>query len=68
MRKAVGLAIGCFGVFVYLFVQVFIEYIKSVEDNNYIEWDVQTITAADYTVEFEITKEMHSTFKVKYYD
>lgn len=36
--------------------------------NNYIEYDVATITAADYTVEFEIDPETHSTFKNKYYD
>lgn len=40
----------------------------NVEANNYIEWDVQTITAADYTVEFELNPEMFSAFKNKYYD
>ena len=67
-RKMLGLAIGCSGVFIYLFVQVYAEYIKSIEVNNYVEWDVATITAADYTVEFEIEPEMFSAFKNKFYD
>lgn len=67
-RKVIGLSIGCLGVFIYLFVQVFVEYVKSVEENNYIEWDIQTITAADYTVEFEIEPEMFAAFKNKFFD
>lgn len=64
----IGLFIGCLGVFIYLFVHIWIEYVKNVEENNYIEWDVQTITAADYTVEFEIDPEMFATFKNHFYD
>ena len=67
-RKIFGLFIGCLGVFIYLFVQVFIEYVKSVEENNYVAWDVATITAADYSVEFEIDPEMYAQFKNKFYD
>jgi hypothetical protein len=33
-----------------------------------VEWDVQTITAADYTVEFEIDPEMFAHFQNKYLD
>jgi len=42
-------------VFVALFVLNFVDYIKKVQANEYIEWDVKTITAADYTIEFDIT-------------
>ena len=38
------------------------------EENNYIEWDVLTITASDYTVEFEIDPEMFAYFQNKYLD
>jgi hypothetical protein len=58
----IGLFIGCLGVFIYLFVQVYSQWIKSVESNNYIDWDVATITAADYTVEFEIDPDMFAEF------
>ena len=67
-RKITGLFIGCLGVFIYLFVQVFVEYVKCVEQNHYIEWDIQTITAADYPVEFEIEPEMFAALKNKFYD
>lgn len=40
----------------YLFVLLFIEYISSVQENKYVDYDVRTITAADYSVEFPITK------------
>ena len=62
IRKIIGLFTGCLGVFIYLFTQVYCQWIKSVEENNYIEWDVQTITAADYTVEFDINPDMFSFF------
>ena len=38
------------------------------EENNYVAWDVATITAADYSVEFEIDPEMYAQFKNKFYD
>lgn len=52
----------------FLFIQLFVDYVYNKEANNYVEWDVLTITAADYTVEFEIEPEMFSTFKNKFYD
>lgn len=51
------------GVFIYLFVQVYTQWIKSVEENNYVGWDVATITAADYTFEFEIDPDMFEAFQ-----
>lgn len=62
-RKVIGLYIGCMGVFIYLFVQVYTQWIKSVEENNYVGWDVATITAADYTFEFEIDPDMFEAFQ-----
>ena len=44
--------LGSIGVFIYLFVLIYIDYIKAVENNRFLDFDVQTITAADYTVEF----------------
>jgi hypothetical protein len=54
-----GLTVGCVTVFIYLFTLVFIDYVKSVQQNKYIEWDVKTITAGDYTVEFDIGAEVY---------
>jgi len=47
----------------YLFVLLFIEYISSVQENKYVDYDVRTITAADYSVEFPITKGQYEYWK-----
>lgn len=38
------------------------------QKNKYVDWDVKTVTAGDYTCEFFITKEMYREFEEKYYD
>ena len=47
---------------------VYIDYIKSVEVNHYIEFDVKTITAGDYSIEFDILPETYERWKKKYHD
>jgi len=39
-----------------------------VERNRFIEWDFNTITASDYTVEFKISENMYDEFVGKYLD
>lgn len=68
MRKLYGLGISCIGVLIYLFTHITIEYIKSIQNNRYVEWDVKTCSAADYTVEFRIYPEMYEYFQEKYLD
>lgn len=34
----------------------------------YIDWDVKTITAGDYTVEFDIDEALYKQFLEKFYD
>ena len=50
---------GSAAVFVYLFTMLYIDYIKCVQVNNYIDWDVKCITAGDYSVEFDLDKETY---------
>ena len=33
-----------------------------------VDWDVKTITAGDYTVEFDISKDVYMTWLKKYFD
>lgn len=40
--------------FIYLFTLVYFDYVKCKESNKYVDWDVKTITAGDYTIEFDI--------------
>ena len=34
----------------------------------FVDWDVKTISAADYTVEFRVTESMYDAFQIKYLD
>lgn len=36
--------------------------------NRFIQWDFNTITAADYTVEFKISQSMYDQFVNDYHD
>ena len=40
----------------------YLDYIHSLEDNNYIEWDVCTITSGDYTVEVDIGPDFYQDY------
>lgn len=51
-----GLVLGCAAVFIALFVVNYLDYIKKTQENNYVEWDVKTITSGDFTIEFDISK------------
>ena len=53
-RKGRGLCVGCAAVFVALFIINYTDYIKKREENAYVEWDVKTVTAGDYAIEFDI--------------
>jgi len=41
---------------VYFFAVIYFDYIKTVEETNYVDFDVKTITAGDYTMEFDLLK------------
>ena len=41
-------------VFLALFIINYFDYVKKNQEFSYIEWDVKTITAGDYSVEFDI--------------
>jgi hypothetical protein len=66
-RRIYGLMIGSLGVFVYLFALIYIDYIKQVQKNKAIDFDVKTITAGDYTVEFDIGRDLYGTWKKTYH-
>lgn len=47
---------------------MFADYISSVFKNSFVEWDVKTITAGDYTVEYDIPKIQFENFCKSVYD
>eukprot|EP00355_Strombidium_rassoulzadegani_P007408 CAMPEP_0168620868 /NCGR_PEP_ID=MMETSP0449_2-20121227/7377_1 /TAXON_ID=1082188 /ORGANISM="Strombidium rassoulzadegani, Strain ras09" /LENGTH=1171 /DNA_ID=CAMNT_0008661923 /DNA_START=74 /DNA_END=3586 /DNA_ORIENTATION=+ len=68
IRRIFGLMSGCIAVFIYLFTVIFFDYIKSVQTNKFIDFDVKTITAGDYTIEFDLEAEMFEKFQKDYHD
>lgn len=67
-RHVAGLIAGSIIVFIYLFTIVYFDYIKSVQKTKFVDFDVKTITASDYTVEFDISDELFDNFCQNYYD
>jgi len=59
---------GSLTVFVYLFVVIYFDYIKCVAMNTFVDWDVKSITAGDYSVEFDLKVETYERFTNNYYD
>lgn len=65
-RLLFGLFAGCVGVFTYLFCVVYFDYIKCVQKSVYVDYDIKTITAADYSVEFAISAEQYAHWQAHY--
>lgn len=59
---------GAIAAFVYMFTIVYFDYIKAIETNMFVDFDVNTITAGDYTIEFDMPAESHEYFMKQYYD
>ena len=58
-RKVFGLFCACTICFIYLFVNVYLDYMWTVQRNLYVDWDVKTITAGDYSTEHDIDNEAY---------
>lgn len=66
IRSVFGLIVSAGGVFVYLYSQIYFDYIACVQNNLFLDYDVRTITAGDYSVEFKITCEQFEYWKSYY--
>jgi hypothetical protein len=66
-RQVFGLYFACTAVFIYFYATVFIDYIKSVESTNQLDFDVKTLTAGDYSAEFSIAHTQYDSWKEKYF-
>lgn len=51
-----------------MFILIYFDYIKAIETNMYIDFDVSTITAGDYTIEFDMPPESYDYFVANYFD
>lgn len=66
-RQIYGLMVGCLGVFVYLFCSIYLDYLKQVQKNNFLDFDIKTITAGDYSIEFDLDPKIYDKWKTHYY-
>lgn len=53
-KRKHALCLCCVAVFIALFAINFIDFVKKKEENSYVEWDIKSITAGDYTIEFDL--------------
>lgn len=53
-KRGLGLVVVCFGFFMCAVYLVFVSYLSKTTTMDYKVWDVDTVTAADFTVEFPI--------------
>ena len=42
---------------------IYINYIELVSKNDYVEWDLATITAGDFSIEFDISADFWEKFE-----
>ena len=68
MRKIFGLIIACTSIFMFFFMHLYTEYHHQKQRIKYQDWQIKTITAADYSVEFDLTPEQYLVFLNKYFD
>lgn len=54
--------------FVYFYFILNLEYIDNIESNLYIDTDIKTVTAGDYTIEFDLVPTQYQKFKDHYHD
>jgi len=66
-REVMGLFFASTGVFIYFFVIVYIDFIRAKELNQFVDFDVKTISAGDYSVEFDINEKSYDKFKQEYF-
>lgn len=52
----------------YFYSYLAVEYEQARQALKFVEWDVKTITAGDYTFEFELSPLMYDNFLKDYYD
>lgn len=63
-----GKIIACFGVFACLAFMITVYFLKKNSKIKNLEWDVSTITAGDYTVEYQINEDAYKHFLTTQYN
>ena len=66
IRRVFGLIVSAGAVFTYLFSTVYFDYLSCVQTNKYIDYDVKTITAGDYSIVISISADQYEHWKKHY--
>lgn len=66
--QTLGLCIGTLAVFSALFTMVYNDYIKVTQIWGELDYDVKTVTAGDYSIEFDISEESFQEWKRVHYE
>ena len=67
-RQRYALIVACVLVFVGLFVMNYLDYMKKIQEINYVDWDVKTVTAGDYAIEFDLPDGFYARYIEQYKD
>jgi hypothetical protein len=67
-KKYQGSIIACLGVFLCLIFMITVYFLKKNSKIKNLEWDVSTITAGDYTVEYKISQKVFQRFLTTHYE
>lgn len=67
-KRFQGSIISCLGVFACLAFMITVYFLKKNSKIKNLEWDVSTITAGDYTVEYKISEDAYKQFLLHHYD
>ena len=68
-RQLYSLQISCLTIFVFLYTFLYFDYLKCYQNCEFIDFDVRTITANDYTIEFDLLVATYEKyFKERYLD
>lgn len=68
LKRREALVVVSLGIFICLLFLCAIYYLYETSRLEYKTWDVNTVTAADFTVELNITKNMWDTYVYKFKD
>lgn len=64
-RRKHALVLGSVGAFIALFAINYIDFVKKKEENAFVAFDVKTITAGDYTIEFDLDETFYADYLKK---
>jgi hypothetical protein len=54
--------------FIFFFSLLYVDYIENIQALEFIDWDVKSITAGDYSIEFDFSEEQYEKWEKDYYD